>query len=211
MCPAQVLQEPAQLPRDAAASEKSRDNFKNCQSQTKITPPTTLHEVSVCEGKTKIKINRANKTHYIGPYQSLGDEDKNQTIAEIVDTGKNKVLSENLAMLVKKHEIHTHNLQLASECSDHLIEAYDVLVALHETPLHRNDTRRATVESIAKHLITRLDMATNVAATASGVGVDSSSLPHLSECHNNQLLQNHSPLPHHMAWDDSSGYSHTTR
>ena len=187
------------------------DNFENCQIQTKITHSPISHEVSSREGKTQIKINRTNRNHYIGSSQSLGDDSKTGKMAEIVETEKNKLLSEELAMLVKKHESHTHNLQLASECSDHLMEAYDVLVALHETSLPRNDTRRATVESIAKHLISRLDMASNVAATASGVGGDLSSMSPSSECYNNKLLQNHSPLPNHMAWEDSSGYSHTTR
>ena len=129
---------------------------------------------------------------------------------------ENLELTKNLAMLVKKHESQSNNLQLASECSDHLIEAYDVLLALYETPtsgdtLSGNDSRRATVETVAKHLISRLDLASTVAAKAasSSAGDVSSSLSPSSENHN--LLQHYYPTSHPMAWDESSGYSHTTR
>ena len=127
-----------------------------------------------------------------------------------------QVFTRNLAMLVKKHESQTNNLHLASECSDHLIEAYDVLVALYETPVSgdnvsKNDSRRDTVENLAKHLISRFDMASTVAAreASNSAGDCSSSLSPLSECHN--IPQNYYHGSNQSAWEESSAYSHTTR
>jgi hypothetical protein len=178
------------------------------------------HDSSNRDSKIKIKVNRTNRPHRIESPENL----QNKCLLEVNDAKnkrQNNIISENskfiksLAKLVKEHESQSNNLLLASECSDHLIEAYDVLIALYEYPMtgdsmSEKTNRRETIENVAKHLISRLDMASNLAAKATNgsAGDGCSSLSPSSERH--QLLHNCFPGINQMAWEESSAYSHTT-
>ena len=136
-----------------------------------------------------------------------GKEDgtKDRHVCENID------LLKNLATIIKQHELQSNNKLLASECADHMIEAYDVLIALNETSMPgdaviENSNRRETVENVAKHLISRLDMASTIADQTSSNGSSSMSTP----SQNSNLIQNTFLLSNQIAWDDTSAYSHTT-
>ena len=105
--------------------------------------------------------------------------------------------------ILSRYESNNTALQLALSTCDHMIESYDVLVALLETnALIHSDTNslekkeisghqraqsyRKSAESVAKHLLSRLD---KTSRPDSGLATS-----HLD-----------------TTWEDSSGYSHTTR
>ena len=105
--------------------------------------------------------------------------------------------------IYSRYESNNTALQLALSTCDHMIESYDVLVALLETnALIHSDTNslektehsghqraqsyRKSAESVAKHLLSRLD---KTSRPDSGLATS-----HLD-----------------TTWEDSSGYSHTTR
>ena len=120
------------------------------------------------------------------------------------------MLADSLVQLVKKHECHSNYVQLAGECADHLIEAYDVLVALYEASTcgySHDDDRRKKVEEMAKHLISRFDMASKVAATTELQLLSPPSLKYSDETKHHPSAY----LPHPLSWDESSNYSHTAR
>ena len=175
------------------------------------------HESSIRDSKTNIKVNRTNRPHRTISSEHLGTKSQSKMYeqeGEKTNPAFEKLeVLKSILMLVKQHESQSNNLLLASECSDHLIEAYDVLIALYETPVVSgdimvgNNNRRATVENVAKHLISRLDMASTVAANSTVVS-GSSSLSPSSE--GNILPQNYFLGSNQMAWDESSAYSHTT-
>ena len=178
------------------------------------------HESSNRDSKTKIKVNRSNRPHRIVSPENVHTKCVRE-VNEVESKRQHNIIFENakfiksLTKIVKQHESQSNNLLLASECSDHLIEAYDVLTALYESPMtgdpmSEKTNRRETIENVAKHLISRLDMASNVAAKATNgsVGDVCSSLSPSSEGH--QLLHNCFPGMNQMAWEESSAYSHTT-
>ena len=180
---------------------------------------TVTHESSNRDPNTKIKINRSNRPHRILSSENM-DINSNSTNQESKTAYKTQAqetveLIKELVEVVKEHEFQSNNLMLASECSDHLIEAYDVLLALQEISAFRekneeNRNRRETIENVAKHLISRLDMASNVAAkaTSGSVGDIYSSLSPSSE--NSNQIPNYHSASNNIAWEESSIYSHTT-
>ena len=177
------------------------------------------HESSHRDTETKIKINRTSRPPphtlsseniYAQNTEKMnGKEDgtKDHHVCENID------LLKNLATIIKQHELQSNNKLLASECADHMIEAYDVLIALNETSMPgdaviENGNRRETVENVAKHLISRLDMASTIADQTTNSSNASSSMSPPSQ--NGNLIQNSFLLSNQNAWDDTSGYSHTT-
>ena len=177
------------------------------------------HELSNRDSNTKIKVNRSNRPHRILSAENM-DLNGYRNDHELRSDYKNQAqetmeLIKKLVEIIKQHESQSNNLLLANECSDHLIEAYDVLIALQETSLFGekvddNRNRRETIENVAKHLISRLDMASNVAAKAINSSVDniSSSLSPSSE--SSHKVHSYSSASNHIAWEESSVYSHTT-
>ncbi|XP_023034468.1 colorectal mutant cancer protein isoform X1 [Drosophila willistoni] len=82
--------------------------------------------------------------------------------------------AEHLYLLCGKYESNALALQLAVNCSDRAIEAYDVMLALLESRmalLHKSaaaeESRRA-VESVARHLLARLESEKNVCENSLG-------------------------------------------
>ena len=107
-----------------------------------------------------------------------------------------------------RYESNNTALQIGLSYCDHMIECYDVLVALLETEnvvhhvsshvpdnnysshvSHKADSNRKSAESVAKHLLSRLERNTR---PDSGLARD----------HHGTCLDS--------TWEDSSGYSHTT-
>ncbi|TRY69370.1 hypothetical protein TCAL_03782 [Tigriopus californicus] len=111
-----------------------------------------------------------------------------------------KSLTDRLTVLLGKYESNAGALQLGLNYCDHMVESYDVLVALLETeadilgcqdPEKKRQARnnRKSAEIVARHLVSRVDKSLN----RSDSGIQTSH--HLD-----------SSLP----WEDSSGYSQTT-
>ena len=125
-----------------------------------------------------------------------------------------KSLTDRLTVMMGKFEANNTALQLALGYCDHMIESYDVLVALLETEAgvlaaaaspgggfncdslasKRASSNRRSAEVVAKHLLSRMDRSFKRAD--SGIG------------RMNSTSSANSSAPH---WEDSSGYSHTTR
>lgn len=112
-----------------------------------------------------------------------------------------KSLTDRLTVLLGKYESNAGALQLGLNYCDHMVESYDVLVALLETeadilscqdPEKKRQARnnRKSAEIVARHLVSRMDKSLN----RSDSGIQTSH--HLD-----------TSLP----WEDSSGYSQTTR
>ena len=95
--------------------------------------------------------------------------------------------------LVVRYESNNTALQISLSYCDHMVESYDVLVALMETEALdevltcARTSNRKSAESVARHLLSRLER-------REGQGRDSGLAT--------------SGLD--TTWDDSSGYSHTT-
>ena len=103
-------------------------------------------------------------------------------------------------IVTARYESNNTALQLSISACDQMIESYDVLVALFETSqlvyngnnsLEKQESQRAqsyrkSAESVAKHLLSRLE---RTPRPDSGLATS-----HLD-----------------TTWEDSSGYSHTTR
>ena len=153
------------------------------------------HESSNRDSKTKIKVNRSNRHHRISSTQNIDTKcliNQSDGKSECINQARETVeLIKKLVEVVKQHECQSNSLLLAYECSDHLIEAYDVLIALQETSVsgemkEETRNRRDTIENVAKHLISRLDIASNIAAktTNGSVGDISSSFSPSSEISN---------------------------
>lgn len=111
-----------------------------------------------------------------------------------------KSLTDRLTVLLGKYESNAGALQLGLNYCDHMVESYDVLVALLETeadilscqdPEKKRQARnnRKSAEIVARHLVSRMDKSLN----RSDSGIQTSH--HLD-----------TSLP----WEDSSGYSQTT-
>ena len=133
-----------------------------------------------------------------------------------------KSLTDKLTVLLGKYESNYTALQLALNYCDHMVESYDVLVALLETESgllsvnqlsstaaagsadskESRESRRAagnrkSAEVVARHLLARMDKAFN--RSDSGIG----------GVHSINSSGNSSHID--TTWEDSSGYSHTTR
>ena len=173
------------------------------------------HESSNRDTNPKIKVNRSHRPHRILSSENMSinnQESKSDNKTRVHETMD---LIKKLVEVVKEHESQSSNLILANECSDHLIEAYDVLVALHETSAYRenveeNRNRRETVENVAKHLISRLDMASNEAAKATSGSTGDIFSPLSPSSEGSNQMQNYNSVSNNMAWEESSIYSHTT-
>jgi len=110
---------------------------------------------------------------------------------------ESKATCDGLTELLGRYESNNTALQIGLSYCDHMIECYDVLVALLETESAVNTvnhvscgsskagSNRKSAESVAKHLISRLDRNSR---PDSGLARDT--------CESR--------------WEDSSGYSHTT-
>ena len=131
-----------------------------------------------------------------------------------------KALTDKLTVLLGKYESNNTAFQLALNYCDHMVESYDVLVALLETEsgllattndgsvsnsesnmdYRRARSNRRSAEVVARHLLARMDKTFNrsdsgIGGTVlTGLGSVSSGGSHLD-----------------TTWEDSSGYSHTTR
>ena len=98
-----------------------------------------------------------------------------------------------LTYLLSRYESNNTALQISLSYCDHMVESYDVLVALMETEALdevltcARTSNRKSAESVARHLLSRLER-------REGQGRDSGLAT--------------SGLD--TTWDDSSGYSHTT-
>lgn len=130
------------------------------------------------------------------------DHLKSQNDVLNLTLNESKTSCDRLVELLGRYESNNTALQLALSTCDHMIESYDVLVALLETnALIHSDTNslekkeisghqraqsyRKSAESVAKHLLSRLD---KTSRPDSGLATS-----HLD-----------------TTWEDSSGYSHTT-
>ncbi|XP_039490706.1 colorectal mutant cancer protein isoform X2 [Drosophila santomea] len=100
-------------------------------------------------------------------------EMRNTMLALTLDECKEH--TEHLYLLCGKYESNAVALQLALNCSDRAIEAYDVMLALLESKLAllgeksmaAEDSRRS-VEAVARHLLARLDSEKNVCENSLG-------------------------------------------
>ena len=117
-----------------------------------------------------------------------------------------KSLTDRLSVLLGRHESNNTALQLALNYCDQMVESYDVLVALLETEsgllnastdanreMRQASLNRKSAETVARHLLNRVDKSFN--RSDSGLGG-----------HNKGV----SPTSRNT-WEDSSGYSQTTR
>ncbi|BFF92670.1 colorectal mutant cancer protein [Drosophila madeirensis] len=98
---------------------------------------------------------------------------RNTILAMTLDESKEH--TEHLYLLCGKYESNAVALQLALNCSDRAIEAYDVMLALLETKLAllsdksaAAEESRRSVEAVAKHLLARLDSEKNVCENSLG-------------------------------------------
>ena len=123
---------------------------------------------------------------------------QNEVLSLALDESKST--TERLSVLLAKYESNNAALNLTLNYCDHMVESYDVLVALLETEADlwsaadcqgANSSRqqaasnRRSAETVARHLLSRMDKTFN-----------------------------RSDSGHHTldsTWEDSSGYSHTTR
>jgi hypothetical protein len=152
-------------------------------------------------------------------------ESQNQVLELSLEDSKST--NEQLSVILSKRESNDSVLTLSLHYCDAIIEAYDVLVALLETEnsilqsssdlspkgsvengsigstkSQRARSQRRSAEKVARHLLNRLDrsLVSNDSGCQGGRSRSSSSVPldfGLS-----------SPTG---CWEDSSGYSHTTR
>ncbi|XP_030370759.1 colorectal mutant cancer protein isoform X2 [Scaptodrosophila lebanonensis] len=88
---------------------------------------------------------------------------------------ESKEHTEHLYLLCGKYESNAVALQLAVNCSDRAIEAYDVMLALLESKLallndksQAAEESRLAVESVARHLLARLESEKNVCENSLG-------------------------------------------
>jgi len=108
---------------------------------------------------------------------------------------ESKSTTDSLTELLGRYESNNTALQISLSYCDHMIESYDVLVALMETEAAleevgrgtRSSVNRKSAESVARHLLGRLER-------REGQGRDSGL----------------ATSGHDSTWEDSSGYSHTT-
>merc|ERR1712130_296478 len=115
---------------------------------------------------------------------------------------ESKTTCDSLTELLGRYESNNTALSIALSYCDHMVESYDVLVALLETEnavtnatvssvneekstSKRADSNRKSAESVAKHLLSRLEKHSR---PDSGLAISNLD----------------------TTWDDSSGYSHTT-
>ncbi|XP_017054854.1 colorectal mutant cancer protein isoform X1 [Drosophila ficusphila] len=100
-------------------------------------------------------------------------EMRNTMLALTLDECKEH--TEHLYLLCGKYESNAVALQLALNCSDRAIEAYDVMLALLESKLAllgeksaAAEESRRSVEAVARHLLARLDSEKNVCENSLG-------------------------------------------
>ncbi|KAH8386297.1 hypothetical protein KR200_004280 [Drosophila serrata] len=101
-------------------------------------------------------------------------EMRNTMLALTLDECKEH--TEHLYLLCGKYESNAVALQLALNCSDRAIEAYDVMLALLESKLallgeksaSEAEESRRSVEAVARHLLARLDSEKNVCENSLG-------------------------------------------
>ncbi|XP_017119244.1 colorectal mutant cancer protein isoform X1 [Drosophila elegans] len=100
-------------------------------------------------------------------------EMRNTMLALTLDECKEH--TEHLYLLCGKYESNAVALQLALNCSDRAIEAYDVMLALLESKLALlgeksavTEESRRSVEAVARHLLARLDSEKNVCENSLG-------------------------------------------
>lgn len=91
---------------------------------------------------------------------------------------------EHLYLLCGKYESNAIALQTAVNCSDRAIEAYDVMLALLESKLalmseksHSAEDSRRAVETVARHLLDRLESEKNVCENSLGPWQSTFSIP----------------------------------
>ncbi len=133
--------------------------------------------------------------------RSRCDHLRSQTDVLALTLEDSKSLTDRLTVLLGRHESNNAALQLALNYCDHMVEAYDVLVALVETEagmlaagtesLRQAQSNRRSAEVVARHLVGRIDKAGS-SRSDSGCRVSSAA----ESASGN--------------WEDSSGYSQTT-
>lgn len=91
---------------------------------------------------------------------------------------------EHLYLLCGKYESNAIALQTAVNCSDRAIEAYDVMLALLESKLalmseksHSAEESRRAVETVARHLLDRLESEKNICENSLGPWQSTFSIP----------------------------------
>lgn len=93
---------------------------------------------------------------------------------------ESKAHCEHLYLLCGKYESNAIALSQALNCSDRTIEAYDVMLALLESKLGILENAESAIESrkaaetVAKHLMTRLESETNIQGNSLGPWQDAS-------------------------------------
>lgn len=132
-----------------------------------------------------------------------------------------KSLTDRLTVLLGRHESNNAALQLALNYCDYMIESYDVLVALVETeagilaassssstsassgdsidggrPIRQALSNRRSAEVVARHLVARIDKSFSRSDSGCRGSSERSSRRHMDIA---------------TGWEDSSGYSQTTR
>lgn len=94
----------------------------------------------------------------------------------------NKSMCERLYLLCGKYESNAVALNQALNCSDRTIEAYDVMLALLESKLGIMENAESAIESrkaaetVAKHLMVRLENETNIQGNSLGPWQDAATL-----------------------------------
>lgn len=96
-----------------------------------------------------------------------------------ISLADSKANCEHLYLLCGKYESNAIALNLALNCSDRTIEAYDVMLALLESQLENTESSiesRRAAETVAKHLMTRLENETNHQGNSLGPWQDAAAL-----------------------------------
>ncbi|KAH8243180.1 hypothetical protein KR032_005216 [Drosophila birchii] len=167
--------------RCASKMEPAEDDASHEQPTSLNNEHINLVEHLVCE----LKEQNLFMESFMEPLQLSRELDRLQRRVEHLEM-RNTMLAltldeckehtEHLYLLCGKYESNAVALQLALNCSDRAIEAYDVMLALLESKLallgeksaSEAEENRRSVEAVARHLLVRLDSEKNVCENSLG-------------------------------------------
>ncbi|KAH8347400.1 hypothetical protein KR059_010328 [Drosophila kikkawai] len=167
--------------RCASKMEPTDEDASNEQHTSLNNEHINLVEHLVCE----LKEQNLFMESFMEPLQLSRELDRLQRRVEHLEM-RNTMLAltldeckehtEHLYLLCGKYESNAVALQLALNCSDRAIEAYDVMLALLESKLallgeksaSEAEESRRSVEAVARHLLARLDSEKNVCENSLG-------------------------------------------
>jgi len=203
------VQSPLESDAKGLMSSFAKLNIKAARSSTSpehIASPIQTEQAVIFPTRPTAEKDFANKCKEfeieIEKISSHVEHLKSQNHVLSLTLEESKTTCDSLTELLGRYESNNTALQIALSYCDHMVESYDVLVALLETenaltnatvrpPIEdkityqRADSNRKSAESVAKHLLSRLEKHSRPDSGLATSHFDTT-------------------------WDDSSGYSHTT-